>query len=84
MLYHLVLSRDAQKTLDKLPVLTRNKIIRVLGDLTIDPFSGKKLRGELSGYLSARSWPFRVIYRIKQKQFEVLVLIIRHRKDAYR
>lgn len=84
MQYRLILSRDAQKSLNKLGVVLRNKVLRVLDALVDDPQVGKKLRGELDGYWSVRAWPFRIIYQIKQKQLIVFVLIIKHRKDAYR
>lgn len=84
MVYRLVISRDAQKSLDKLSPAARRKVIRVLDALVADPFIGKKLHGELEGYWAVRAWPFRVIYRIRDRQLEVLVLTIKHRKDVYR
>jgi mRNA interferase RelE/StbE len=84
MPYRLDFSRDAQKSLDRLSAASRDKIFRILDALVTDPHVGKKLRGDLEGYSSVRAWPFRVIYKIKQKQLIILVLMIKHRKDVYR
>jgi mRNA interferase RelE/StbE len=84
MQYRLELSKDAQKNLDKLGTVLRNKVFRVLDALADDPYVGKKLHGDLDGYWSVRAWPFRIIYKIRQKQLIILVLMIKHRKDVYR
>lgn len=84
MQYHVELSRDAQKSLANTDLPLRGKILRVLDALAGNPFIGKKLHGELKEYWAIRAWPFRIIYKIKRKQLVVFVLMVKHRKDAYR
>jgi mRNA-degrading endonuclease RelE of RelBE toxin-antitoxin system len=45
---------------------------------------GKPLRGDLRGIHSARRGTYRVLYRINEKDREVIVVRIDHRSDAYR
>lgn len=45
---------------------------------------GKRLRGDLAGVHAARRGTYRVLYRIKEAEKEVVVLRIEHRRDAYR
>jgi len=45
---------------------------------------GAPLRGELEGVWSARRGTYRILYRIDEKNREVIVLRIGHRGDIYR
>jgi mRNA-degrading endonuclease RelE of RelBE toxin-antitoxin system len=54
------------------------------GPLLDGPYRlGKPLRGELTGYLSARRGPYRIIYRIDDDKQVVHVVRIDHRSDVY-
>ena len=44
----------------------------------------KKLKGPLAGAFRFRIGEWRVIYRIDKSQKQVIVLLIVHRKNAYR
>jgi len=48
-----------------------------------EPYSGKELKGRYKGLFSYRFSDYRIIYQIKQKQLEILILRIRHRKNVY-
>ena len=48
-----------------------------------NPFSGKCLERELSGYLSMRAIRFRVIYKIRENEEAVEIHYVGHRKDIY-
>ncbi len=48
-----------------------------------DPFSGKGLEKELSGYLSMRAKQFRIIYKIRDNDHTVEIHHVGHRKDIY-
>ena len=56
----------------------------VLNILSKDPFSGKKLEGELKGKYSIRAWPYRIVYQILKNELIVLVVDIGHRQGVYR
>jgi mRNA interferase RelE/StbE len=84
MLYQVLLTKEAEKDLAKLPEQKRTQVFRALDGLATDPFLGKALKGELKGVYSLRVWPFRILYRIEKKKLIILVLSIPHRKNAYR
>ena len=59
-------------------------IIRTrLNMLRRDPFAGKKLERELSGYRSLRAHRFRIIYKLKEEDGIVEIHHVGHRKDIY-
>lgn len=63
--------------------LTRG-INRIIEKLKEDPYQFKSLSGPLSGLRSAKTFSFRIIYRIIGKQLIVEVITIEHRKQVYR
>ncbi len=79
-----VLSKIAEKHLKHLPKLEQSKVKKKLLLLADDPFSGKKLSGELEGIRSLRVWPYRIIYKINAVQKLVEVGAILHRQGAYK
>jgi len=48
-----------------------------------NPFTGKALEKELSGYRSLSAKRFRIIYKILQKENAVQIHYVGHRKDIY-
>jgi mRNA-degrading endonuclease RelE of RelBE toxin-antitoxin system len=57
----------------------------IYGALAENPYRvGKALRDECKGRYSARRGEFRVIYEIHDDRIVVLVITVRHRRDAYR
>ena len=73
-------SRYFQKLKDKklkIRLLDAKKI------LEINPYSGKKLKGDLFGQYTLRIWPYRIIYFV-DKNKNVIITDIGHRKDVYR
>lgn len=59
-------------------------INRIIEKLKEDPYQYKQLSGPLAGLRSAKTFSFRIIYRILGKQLIVEVLTIEHRKNVYR
>ena len=45
---------------------------------------GAPLRGEMEGVWSARRGTYRVLYRIDDENWEVIILRVGHRRDIYR
>lgn len=84
MAFILILKPRAKKELANLEDIDRIKARVVLEAILKNPFSGKKLSGELPNQYSMRAWPFRIVYEIRKNELIILVLRIRHRKDAYR
>ena len=84
MVFILVLKPKAKKELDNLEESARAKARFVLEAIIKNPFLGKKLSGELPDQYSMRAWPFRIVYEIRKKELIILVLRVRHRREAYR
>jgi addiction module RelE/StbE family toxin len=84
MLYNVLLAREAERNLAKIPKSHHRAIFAILTGLETEPFLGKPLKGQFKGYYSIRAWPYRIIYRIEKKKLIVYVLSIPHRKDAYK
>jgi mRNA-degrading endonuclease RelE of RelBE toxin-antitoxin system len=78
------LTSDAIKQYRRLPKSDSQKINKKLLQLQENPFSGKKLSGELAGSLSLKAWPYRIIYNIDVAGREIWVLSILHRQGAYK
>lgn len=72
----------AQKEWKKLPLITRKKVSKKLPFLGLNPFAGKKLRGELEDFYSLRIWPYRILYTIENKI--ILIHAIEHRQSVYK
>jgi addiction module RelE/StbE family toxin len=79
-----LLKRKAEKELNKLPGLFKDRIVKALFQLQQDPFLGKSLLGKLHGFYSLRVWPYRIIYTIYKRDLVVFVVAIAHRQNAYK
>ena len=84
MRYQVVVSKKAQKDLNKIDNRYRSRILVALSVLADNPFVGKKLKGERDGEWSYRIWPYRIIYRVKNKELIVLIVRIGHRQGVYK
>ena len=84
MQYQVVVSKKAQKDLNKIETRHRIRILSALSSLANNPFIGKKLKGELDGEWSHRIWPYRIIYQVKNKELVILIIRIGHRQGAYK
>ena len=84
MTYKVILSRKAEKGLDKIQYPWRGRILIVLKKIEQDPFIGKKLEGKYKNDYSLRVWPYRIVYTIEKKQLIVEVIEIEHRGGAYK
>lgn len=82
----LLVTPPAQGGLDRLPAAAAVAVVEfLLGDLLREPFRvGKPLRAELTGTLSARRRPYRVVYWIDEAAGLVAMLRIDHRADVDR
>lgn len=83
MVYQLVVARKAQKDLSKLDNVYRSRATVALAVLSNDPYRGKKLKGDHKKEFAYRVWPYRIIYRVKEKERVVLIIRIGHRQSVY-
>ena len=81
---NVVLSKDAHKQYNRLPKSEHAKIRKKLIALGQDPYSGKKLEGELEDFRSLRAWPYRILYEINEKKNRVEIHKIAHRQGIYK
>jgi len=80
---NLYLTKMFQKRLSQLPKTIQSKIEEALKEIYLDPYSGKRLLGELEGEFSFRVGTYRIIYCIDE-QDNIWIETVRHRKNAYR
>ena len=82
--YTLRFCSSAEKDLERLPTATVQRLHEAIRDLASDPrpLGYKKLKGYGNMY-RIRVGKYRVLYEIHDKTVIVLIVRIRHRKDAY-
>ncbi len=61
-----------------------NKQLRsAIKNISKEPYSGKELQEELSGFLNYRFLRYRIIYRVNDIDKTILVYMFGHRRDVY-
>ncbi len=81
--YRLVYSETSKDQIRGLHPRLKRIIKSRLDRLKDDPFIGKKLERELSGYWSLRAKRFRIIYRMRNQEQVIEIHYVGHRKDVY-
>ena len=83
MTYVVRLKPSAAKEYAKLPGDVYGRIQAALVIIAVDPFNGKKLRGQYRDHYSYRIWPYRIIYQIHKNELLVIIVRIGHRQGVY-
>jgi len=83
-MYNIEIAPSALKFLESIKKNITGRIVRVVDSLRTDPFLGKKLLGELTGFRSLRVGQYRIIYIIIEKKVLIQVVKIAHRREVYR
>ena len=85
-MYKIVFEKQAKKFLDSIPSDLKNKVIRKINSLAINPYARnnnvKKLKGREAYRL--RVGDIRVIYEIADNVLIIYVLLVGFRKDIYK
>jgi mRNA-degrading endonuclease RelE of RelBE toxin-antitoxin system len=81
--YRLLYSETSLKQISRLHPETKSLIRSKLDILRDEPFSGKRLERELSGYRSFRAGRFRIIYKVVEKNMCLEIHHVGRRKDIY-
>ncbi|MCF6244056.1 MAG: type II toxin-antitoxin system RelE/ParE family toxin [Sulfurovum sp.] len=82
--YTLKIDRKVIKDLKKIDKTWQKRILtKMKTTLSDDPYSGKKLVGNLSAFWRIRVGDYRVIYSIEEEIVTVEVIKIKHRKEVY-
>ena len=83
MSYQLLYSETSRNQIRKLHPQIKPAVKSKIEKLQKNPFSGKWLEKELSGYLSMQAKRFRIIYQIRDNDQTVEIHYVGHRKDIY-
>ena len=83
-MFKITFTKEAQKQYNKLPNKVKPRIARSIAALSMNPFSGKKLEGELNVLRSQRAWPYRIIYQVNVSKKLIEINDILHRQGAYK
>ena len=84
--YKVEIKNSAQKEIRKLPSKDlRDRIVGTINRLYKNPVpdESKKIKGSNNIY-RIRQGTYRIVYQIYKNQLFILVIRVRHRKDAYR
>tara|TARA_Y100000590_G_scaffold377918_1_gene444518 strand:+ start:82 stop:348 length:267 start_codon:yes stop_codon:yes gene_type:complete len=82
-MYNLVFTEIARKQYETLGARLKRQVDKGLERISKNADLGKPLRGELKGIFSERVSTFRILYKVRKAEVEILVLVIEHRKSVY-
>ena len=82
--FRLIAVKNIQKSLSKIPLPWRERIIKAIDNLAYNPYRGEKLWREYIGKRKVRVWPYRIIYSIDDKNKIVYILDVGHRQGIYK
>lgn len=80
----IIYSQKTQKNLLKIPKKKQAKVLKQIEYLEKNPFYGKKLKGKFVTLLSLKIWPYRIIYQVKKRNKNILIVTIEHRQKVYK
>jgi mRNA-degrading endonuclease RelE of RelBE toxin-antitoxin system len=83
MVYTVKLTRTVAERFTTLHPDINKQFKAAIKKLSIEPYAGKELQEELSGFLSYRFQRYRVIYQVNEEDKIITVLIFGHRRDVY-
>jgi mRNA-degrading endonuclease RelE of RelBE toxin-antitoxin system len=82
--FKLVYTPEALESISKLSSDLKRIAERVLVQVSGRPEIGKRLTGKFKGIYSERvTRRYRILYLVKHSQKEVVILDLKHRKEAY-
>ena len=81
--YRLFYSETSKNQISKLHPELKSIIRSRLNTIQEEPFSGKRLERELSGYRSLRAKRFRIIYKLNENAKVIEIHYVGHRRDVY-
>ena len=84
-MYQVLYEKRVLKDLDKIPNQDVERIFNAFEALSSNPYpqGSKKLSGKLNLY-RVRQGNYRIVYSVVHKEKEIKIILVRHRKEAYR
>ena len=83
MTYKLLYSETSRQQIKKLHPRIKPQIKTRLEQISDNPYLGKHLERDLSGYMSFRTQRYRIIYKIREDDQVIEIHYVGHRKDIY-
>ena len=81
--YRLLYSETSKNQISNLYPEIKSIIRSRLDIIREEPFTGKRLERELSGYRSLRAKRFRIIYKFNETEKIIEIHYVGHRRDVY-
>ena len=81
--FKLSYSETSLKQIKKLHPYLKPIVKAKIEYISANPYMGKLLEKELSGYLSFRAKRYRIIYKVKEDTKTIEIHYIGHRRDIY-
>ena len=81
--YKLLYSKATRKQIKELHPQLKSIIKSKIERIGEDPYVGKSLERELSGYLSLRTKRYRIIYKILDNEKVIQIHYVGHRRDIF-
>lgn len=84
-MYLLIYEKRVLKDLNKIPNIDVERITGVFKELSLNPtpIGCKKLSGK-PDLFRVRQGDYRIVYTIDHKEKTIRIILVRHRKEAYR
>ena len=76
-------TQEASRLLSSFHPETKKQLKQSLNELRRDPYIGKDLQEELSGFKLLRQNKYRIIYNINEEEKIIQIFYIGRRKDIY-
>lgn len=83
MTYHVKITTFANNAAKKLSPEIKKAAKAALKDLAENPYLGKELQTELSGFWSYRFLRYRIVFKVDAQKKNLIVWAIGHRRDIY-
>ena len=84
MTYSLKIKSSAAKSLVRVPMPDRRRLVEAIDRLRSEPAAGAALKGEFTGLRRLRVGTYRSVYEVRQGELVILVVRVGHRGDVYR
>jgi mRNA interferase RelE/StbE len=82
-MYKLVFSNPARWELKSISLSHKKAVISALEDIKTDPFIGKPLQRDLTGFFSFQVGVYRILYVVHKKDRTITIISAGHRSTIY-
>jgi mRNA interferase RelE/StbE len=82
--WRLVTEKRAEKELDALDQITKERILRALAQLVVDPYRVANVKALYGGLYRLRVGDYRIVYGLRDKELVIVLVRVAHRREVYR